>query len=144
MVNAIYPIKKIMALSVFFAFTVNAETGTGWDLDQLQKERVLYEAKAAVNKAKAEAEAGGVSSNVTLPVNPYQPGTSVVTSKPVDSSPQLVKINGKNAVISMGDGNTTTVSTGQMLPGGRWQVLSVSLAGVKIKNISTQRVEVLN
>ena len=54
MVNA-----KIFAVLMISAFMVSAESGSGWDLDNLQKQRVLYEAKAAVNKAKAEAESSG-------------------------------------------------------------------------------------
>ncbi|MDI5754380.1 hypothetical protein MJL79_28335, partial [Salmonella enterica subsp. enterica serovar Montevideo] len=40
-----------------------------------------------------------------------------------DITPQLVKINGRNAVISMPGGKTVTVNSGQMLPGGRWQIV---------------------
>ncbi|MDI8584618.1 type IV pilus biogenesis protein PilP, partial [Salmonella enterica subsp. enterica serovar Kentucky] len=61
-----------------------------------------------------------------------------------DITPQLVKINGRNAVISMPGGKTVTVNSGQMLPGGRWQIVSVSLNGVKVRNISTRREEILN
>lgn len=132
-------------LTAFLLYSVfsHAETGSAWDLDNLQKQRVLYEAKAALNKAKAEAE--GNQYNSGSQVNAFPSGSATIT--PVQSSesfPQLVKINGRNAVISMPDGSTTTVSVGQMLPGGRWQVLSIGLNGVKIKNISSQRTQILN
>lgn len=48
-------------LLLSFCFMAGAEdlTGTAWDLDTLQKQRVLYEAQAAVKKAQAEAEGVG-------------------------------------------------------------------------------------
>ena len=114
-----------------------------WDLDHLQEQRVLYEAKAALNKAKAEAEGreSGVPTVTGQIINQSGQMNSVSSG---DALPQLVKVNGKKAVISLSDDNTTTVSAGQMLPGGRWQVLSIGLGGVKVKNISTQRVQVIN
>lgn len=54
-------------LLLSFCFMAGAEdlTGTAWDLDTLQKQRVLYEAQAAVKKAQAEAEGvGEVSAQV--------------------------------------------------------------------------------
>lgn len=135
---------KYFAMAIFLiSFGACAENGTAWDLDNLQKQRVLYEAKAAVNKAKAEAdshELGSVSTNIQ-PSN----GNSTLMAAPVgEQLPQLIKINGRNAVISTADGNTATVAVGQMLPGGRWQVLSVGLGGVKVKNVSTQKTQVIN
>lgn len=135
--------KNIIFAFILFPFLAYAENGTAWDLDNMQKQRVLYEAKAALNKAKAEAEGreSGVPAVTGQITNPSGQVNSVSSA---DALPQLVKINGKKAVISLSDGNTTTVSTGQMLPGGRWQVLSIGLGGVKVKNISTQRVQVIN
>lgn len=135
--------KSVVLAFVLMSFGVNAENGTVWDLDNMQKQRVLYEAKAALNKAKAEAESReyGISATVNTPTSG---GGQTVVAPVGDTLPQLVKINGRNAVISMADGNTTTVTAGQLLPGGRWQVLSVGLAGVKVKNISTQRTQVIN
>jgi len=142
MASVIFNNKFIFAAAVLISFGAFAESGTAWDLDNLQKQRVLYEAKAALNKAKADAESqsygsGGVSTATgSVPV-----ANQTLTAEII---PQLIKINGRNAVISMSDGNTTTVSTGQMLPGGRWQVISIGLGGVKIKNLSTQRTQVIN
>ncbi|EBP6324568.1 type IV pilus biogenesis protein PilP, partial [Salmonella enterica] len=118
-----------------------------WDLDTLQKQRVLYEAQAAVKKAQAEAEGvGGSISTGTLSSSTGEAGSGMrnTVSATPDITPQLVKINGRNAVISMPGGKTITVNSGQMLPGGRWQVVSVSLNGVKVRNISTRREEILN
>ncbi|ECN3840745.1 type IV pilus biogenesis protein PilP, partial [Salmonella enterica subsp. enterica serovar Newport] len=107
--------------------------------DTLQKQRVLYEAQAAVKKAQAEAE--GVGGSITLSSSTGEAGSGMRNTVPAtpDITPQLVKINGRNAVISMPGGKTVTVNSGQMLPGGRWQIVSVSLNGVKVRNISTRR-----
>lgn len=141
--NVLFIHKKIIISLAFISFGVFAENGTVWDLDHLQEQRVLYEAKAALNKAKAEAEGreSGVPTVAGQIINQSGQMNSVSSG---DALPQLVKVNGKKAVISLSDGNTTTVSAGQMLPGGRWQVLSIGLGGVKVKNISTQRVQVIN
>lgn len=136
-------------LLLSFSFIVMADdfSGTAWDLDNLQKQRVLYAAKAAVNKARAEAEeARGnfISGTTSLTPNDADSINKSTMSTTPGITPQLVKINGRNAVISMPDGNSTTVSVGQMLPGGHWQVVSISINGVKVRNISTRREEILN
>lgn len=143
MVNVLSNHRNLIIVLTLISFGACAENGTGWDLDNLQQQRVLYEAKAAVNKAKAEAEGRDYGTSVT--VNPSVNGNGQVNTVPTgDALPQLVKVNGRNAVISTYDGNTTTVTAGQLLPGGRWQVLSVGLGGVKVKNIATQRTQVIN
>ncbi|MGT2009271.1 type IV pilus biogenesis protein PilP [Enterobacter hormaechei subsp. xiangfangensis] len=143
MVNALSIHKNLVMLLVLISFGAFANNETAWDLDNLQAQRTLYEAKAALNKAKAEAE--NRESGVVTNTNPYPNGGVQVNNVPAgDSLPQLVKINGRNAVISLPDGNTTTVTNGQMLPGGHWQVVSIGLGGVKVKNISTQRTQVIN
>ncbi|PHM25036.1 type IV pilus biogenesis protein PilP [Xenorhabdus budapestensis] len=139
-------VNKTIATLLLMTFGACAETGTVWDLDNLQKQRVLYEAKAALNKAKADAEGRDYGSGMAMaPGSPYSTSHVAGIQTPATALlPQLVKINGKKAVISLSEGNTTTVSPGHMLPGGTWQVLSIGLSGVKIKNISTQRTQVLN
>ncbi|EET2714448.1 type IV pilus biogenesis protein PilP [Escherichia coli] len=142
MENALFTHKSIMVALILMSFGAAAEDGTAWDLDNLQTQRVLYKARAEVNKAKAEAEGRDFGATT---VTPTMNGNASVNAAPVgDVLPQLIKVNGRNAVISMSDGNSTTVTVGQMLPGGRWQVLSIGLGGVKIKNISTQKTQVLN
>ncbi|EGM9156121.1 type IV pilus biogenesis protein PilP [Salmonella enterica] len=135
--------KSIIFAFILLPIVAYAENGTVWDLDNMQKQRVLYEAKAALNKAKAEAE-GRESAVPTITGQIINQSGQMNSVSSADALPQLVKINGKKAVISLSDGNTTTVSTGQLLPGGRWQVLSIGLGGIKVKNISTQRVQVIN
>lgn len=125
------------------SFGVSAESVTGWDLDKLQEQRVLYEAKAALNKAKSEAENGGNLSSVITGNTFSNPG-KLSSATAVDGRPQLVKVNGQKAVINMPDGRSTTITSGQMLPGGRWQVISVGISGVKIRDVSTRSEEVLN
>jgi len=141
MVNVKLKSRLVILSFMVFAFGAYAENGTVWDLDNLQKQRVLYEAKAALNKAKAEAESAGSGAGVALA--PVSSGNGAVPITTV-SLPQLIKINGRNAVISLPDGNTTTISSGQMLPGGKWQVMNIGLGGVKIKNIATQQTQILN
>jgi type IV pilus biogenesis protein PilP len=113
-----------------------AET-TVYDLDVLQSQRVLWEARAAVNKAKAAAE-GSASSSLSTTSN--IPG-KVVTS---DDLPRLVKINGSQAEITLPGGDTTIVTSGQVLPGGRWQVLSIRMNGVKLRDINNSRTIMIN
>lgn len=137
-------VKAVLSFLFIIAFSSQAETGTIWDLDNLQKQRVLYEAKAALNKAKAEAEGKGSVQQITPATAPNGMPLTQAPTISADSLPELVKVNGRKAVLSLSDGNTTTVSSGQMLPGGRWQVVSVSLGGVKIKNIATQKFQVIN
>lgn len=127
----------------------NDTGGTAWELDNLQKQRVLYEAEAAMKKAKAAADSVGGSVRAEAVGAAQRPGegTGSGNGEPAASPqtlPRLVKISGRNAVISLPDGNTTTVSAGQMLPGNRWQVVSVSLNGVKVRDIATRREDVLN
>lgn len=142
MENALFTHKSIIVALILMSLGAAAEDVTAWDLDNLQTQRVLYKARAEVNKAKAEAEGRDFGATT---VTPTMNGNANVNAAPVgDVLPQLIKVNGRNAVISMSDGNSTTVTVGQMLPGGRWQVLSIGLGGVKIKNISTQKTQVLN
>lgn len=145
MVNVLSGHKILILLVVLISSGAYAENGTAWDLDNLQAQRTLYAAKAALNKAKAEAEnrETGVTTNTNANSFPDS-GVHISTAPPVDSLPQLIKVNGRHAVISMPDGNTATVTTGQLLPGGRWQVVSIGLSGVKVKNISTQRTQIIN
>lgn len=141
--NVLLKPKYIVFSFTLISFLVSAESGTSWDLDHMQKQRVLYEAKAALNKAKAEAE--GKESGVSALVNPSMSSAGQILAAPVaDGLPQLVKINGRNAVLSTRDGNTISVTSGQIIPGGRWRVLNISLDGVKVKNIDTQRKEIIN
>lgn len=141
--NVTLSYKEFVLVFTIFSFGAYADSGTAWDLDNMQKQRVLYEAKAALNKAKAEAESRDYGATATA--NPStNGGIQGVTVPTGDALPQLVKINGRNAVISMADGNTTSVAAGQLLPGGRWQVLSVGLGGVKVKNIASERIQIIN
>lgn len=123
-----------------------AEEGTIGELDALQKQRVLYEARAAVNKARAAAEGFDSANGAAITVRPAMPagvnGQSNQTTG--DAVPRLVKINGKRAIISLANGNTTSVESGQLLPGGQWLIMSIGLDGVKIKNTATQSLQTLN
>lgn len=133
----------LLAMVTLLSFGVSAESVTGWDLDKLQEQRVLYEAKAALNKAKSEAENGGNLSSV-ITGNAFSNSGKLTSTTTADGRPQLVKVNGQKAVINMPDGRSTTITSGQMLPGGRWQVISVGISGVKIRDVATRSEEVLN
>lgn len=133
---------NILILVVLFAsFSVFSEVGTIGDLDNLQKERVLYEAKAALNKAKVAANGGGSGDVFTGGGTAAKP---VTNGNVVNVLPSLVKVSGNKAVVSMPDGNSISVTTGQMLPGGRWQVSSIGLQGVKIRSIDNNQIQILN
>lgn len=130
-------------LSLFvFPFFVNAAPAapSQGDLDDLQAQRVLYEAKAALAKAKLAAE--GDSSVGTISVNDGH-NASGGNSK-ISGIPTLSKINGSKAELILSNGETIIISTGAMLPGGRWQVTGVGLSGVTIKDIHTSSKQVLN
>lgn len=106
----------------------HAEVTTLGDLDKLQSERFYYEAKAAANKAKREANGDSQGNR-----------TSAITSsnqQNADAIPSLVKINGRKANVALPDGTTRTVTTGEFLPGGRYQVVSISLNGVMVRRIT--------
>lgn len=109
----------------------HASTGTFDDLDKLQKERFYYQAQAAANAAKkaAKAEDDAETVQATTAANPASQRAS-------EALPSLVKINGRNAVIAYPDGTSRTVTAGQMLPGGLYQVMSVTLNGVSVKRIT--------
>lgn len=118
------------SLIVFYGVAY-AEISNLGDLDKLQSERFYYEAKAAANKAKREANeeigsdlghAGGGGTNATVSA--------------FDAMPSLVKINGHKAIIAFSDGSTRAVSPGEMLPGGRYQVISISLNGVTVRRLT--------
>ena len=114
--------------------------GLEWDTENL-----VIDGKTHFTYEEAKAEAEIKDYGATSQANPSTvAGISGVSTSQADALPQLVKISGKNAVLSMQDGNTTSVTAGQLLPGGRWQVLSIGLGGVKVKNISTQSIQVIN
>lgn len=134
-----------VVLMSFPLFALAAE-GTIGDIDDFQKQRVLYEAKAAANKAKAAAEGFDSTSGVALGVRPNAAAgvNGQANIATVDTVPRLVKINGRRAIISLANGNTTSVESGQLLPGGQWLIMSIGLDGVKIKNTATQSIQMLN
>lgn len=109
----------------------NAATGTFDDLDALQKERFYYQAKAAADAAKkaAKAESDAATAPSTTAPDP-------ASSRASEALPSLVKINGSKAVVAYSDGTNRTVSVGQMLPGGQYQIMSVTLNGVSVKRIT--------
>lgn len=131
----------LIVAALLVSFSALSEDGTIGDLDNLQIERVLYEAKAALNKAKEAANGGGSGDTFTGGVTAAK---TVTNGNAVNVLPSLVKVSGNKAVVSMPDGNSILVATGQMLPGGRWQVSSIGLQGVKIRNIDNDQIQILN
>lgn len=131
---------KVMSVPLFFFFiSAFADQGTLGEADSLQKERYLYELKAARNKAKQEAE----NYSDTVSSSP-QGATTTAPGRVVDDLPSLMKINGRRAVISLSDGSTRSVSIGEMLPGGRYQMHSVTLSGVSVRRIADGKILSLN
>lgn len=134
MVHANIIIRFLSFSLIAFHGVVHAEVTNLGDLDKLQSERFYYEAKAAANKAKREA-------NEEIVMVPGQTGTAGTvstdpTSSAFDVMPTLVKINGRKAIIAFQDGSTRTVTTGEMLPNGRYQVTNISLNGVSVRRVS--------
>lgn len=119
------------ALFLMLYGTAHANVATFGDLDELQSERFYYQAQAAAKAAKraAQGEGGPEAGQNVIPAGTGQYQAS-------DKLPVLVKVNGRKAVIDFGDGTTRSVSPGEMLPGGKFQVQSVSLNGVSVKRIS--------
>ncbi|EQB98967.1 type IV pilus biogenesis protein PilP [Photorhabdus temperata] len=127
-----------LSLIAFYGIA-HADVSTLGDLDKLQSERFYYEAKAAANKAKREAD--GEIENITD--NTGATG-SLANPRNLDVMPSLVKINGRKANIALPDGTTRTVTLGEMLPGGRYQVMSVNLNGVIVRRITDGKQFYLN
>ncbi|PII85118.1 hypothetical protein BL250_12345 [Erwinia sp. OLTSP20] len=117
----------------------HASTGTFDDLDKLQKERFYYQAQAAANAAKKAANAE--SDTEVAQVNTVG---NQANQRGSETLPSLVKINGRKAVIVLSDGTSRTVMAGQMLPGGNYQVVSVTLNGVSVKRITDGKIFPLN
>jgi type IV pilus biogenesis protein PilP len=131
---------KLISVPLFlFCITAFAEQGSYGDADSLQKERYLYELQAARNKAKQEAE----SYSDTASSSPNG-STATAPGRVVDELPSLMKINGRKAVVSLADGSTRSVSIGEMLPGGRYQMNSITLSGVSVRRISDGKILSLN
>ncbi|HCW0179545.1 TPA: type IV pilus biogenesis protein PilP [Citrobacter freundii] len=150
-------IQKIK-ITIFFMFSIatvfatNAAEVSMGNLDDLQAERVLYEAKAALLKAK-NAAAGNASAEtvITSGTSNNVPGAVGISSSGVNTPvslqseiPKLSKINGRKAELILSNGDTVIVTSGAMLPGGRWQVTGVGLSGVTIKNINTSAKQTIN
>lgn len=131
---------KVMSVPLFlFCISAFADQGSIGDADSLQKERYLYELQAARNKAKQEAE----SYNDTASSSPNGVSTTA-SGRVVDDLPSLMKINGRKAVISLADGSTRSVSIGETLPGGRYQMHSVTLNSVSVRRIADGKILSLN
>lgn len=138
-----------LIVSFFTNAIASPEVSMG-NLDDLQAERVLYEAKAALLKAKNAAQGNGSSEVVALSGsnnvmgNVAVNGTTVGNVPSQSDIPKLSKINGRKAELLLSNGDTVIVNSGAMLPGGRWQVIGVGLAGVTIKDINTSVKKMIN
>lgn len=126
-----------LLLAPFFGY---ANEITMDDLDEMQAQRVLYEAKAAVNKARLAA--GDESGLPAPPPSAGIDGRDPQTVAP--TTPRLAKINGNKAELILPNGESVFVTTGMLLPGGQWQVQGVGLSGVTLKNIKTSKITVIN
>lgn len=111
--------------------SAQANVATFDDLDKLQAERFYYQAQAAAKAAQRAATSQGDPEAGQTIAPPAGPGVQVT-----DRLPSLVKINGRKAVISLSDGTSRTVIPGEMLPGGQFQVQSVTLNGVSVRRIT--------
>ncbi|WP_210446523.1 type IV pilus biogenesis protein PilP [Pantoea ananatis] len=119
------------------------EVKTVGDIDRLQSGRVLYEAQAAFNKAKNEAEQGGA---FTSPVGSAQGATAAQPGMPASTAantmPSLEKVVGQEATLRLADGSMTSVRAGDTL--GGLTVVSVSLRGVVVRRKADNQLLTLN
>ena len=115
-----------------------AEPGSFGELDKLQKERFIFEVKAALNKAKQEA--GNYNDSKKELSESSVPGAPNQKQDMKESLPSLIKINGKKAVVLLSNGTTRSVTVGEVLPGGRYQVHTVNMNGVSVRQITDGKV----
>lgn len=132
-------VMKLLILPfLFWCGATFAESGSFGELDKLQKERFIFEVKAALNKAKQDAGEVNDSKKDGAEVNGY--GVSNQQQALKESLPSLIKINGKKAVILLSNGSSRSVTVGEMLPGGRYQVHTINMNGVLVRQITDGKI----
>ncbi|MDR5095806.1 type IV pilus biogenesis protein PilP [Enterobacter sp. EC-ML 621] len=115
-----------------------AESGSFGELDKLQKERFIFEVKAALNKAKQDA--GNYNDSKKDASEATVAAASNQQKELKEPLPSLIKINGRKAVILLSNGSSRSVTVGEMLPGGRYQVHSVNMNGVSVRQITDGKI----
>lgn len=122
--------KTALLMLALCSIHAHAETQTFGDLDDLQGKRVYYEALGAMRKAKLSAGNADIGTVQAAPTgNNMAPGTP---APPVQSLPELGKVVGQTATLSLSDGTRLTVKAGDSVQ-GIYTVISVSINGVTIK-----------
>lgn len=132
-------IKLISFFIISFCFVVYAESGSLGELDDLQKQRFLYEVTVAVKKAKQEANKYGEP-----PLSVDNHALSLSSDSTNANLPLLIKINGKKAVIALSEGSTRSVTIGEILPCGRYQVQNITLKGLSLRRLSDDKTILIN
>lgn len=130
--------KLLMLPVLLWCGATFAESGSFGELDKLQKERFIFEVKAALNKAKQDA--GNFSDSKKDVSEATVAGVSNQQQELKESLPSLIKINGRKAVILLSNGSSRSVTVGEMLPGGRYQVHTVNMNGVSVRQITDGKI----
>ncbi len=130
--------KLLMIPLLLWCGVTFAEPGSYGELDKLQKERFIFEVKAALNKAKQEA--GNFNDSKKDASESTEAATSHQQQELKEPLPSLIKINGRKAVILLSNGSSRSVTVGEMLPGGRYQVHSVNMNGVSVRQITDGKI----
>lgn len=130
--------KLLMIPVLLWCGVTFAEPGSYGELDKLQKERFIFEVKAALNKAKQDA--GNFNDSKKDASEATVAATSSQQQELKEPLPSLIKINGRKAVILLSNGSSRSVTVGEMLPGGRYQVHSVNMNGVSVRQITDGKI----
>ncbi|WP_323839606.1 type IV pilus biogenesis protein PilP [Photorhabdus africana] len=107
------------------------------ELERIQADTVLYEARAARNKAMLNWQQSGGAGDAVLPA-PIVTGAPSSIPGPVVASalPRITEISGSNRLLRcrlrMADGSLVEASAGQKLPGTGYTVATVTDSSVSV------------
>ncbi|EEJ4252259.1 type IV pilus biogenesis protein PilP [Salmonella enterica subsp. enterica serovar 4,[5],12:b:-] len=118
-------------------------------VEQIQAETVIYEAKLARQKAVSELrnlDLNGVTGSTAAihsPPGPSLPDADVSLTQAISKAMRVTEIWGTpeqmSARITLPDGSVADVSAGQQLPGTPYSVESVTREGVWLRNGTEKR-----
>lgn len=119
------------------AATVPHGSATVGELERIQADTVLFEARAARNKAMLSWQQTGGTGDAVLPA-PVVTGAPASSSSPavVSALPRITEISGSGRLLRcrlrMADGSLVEASAGQTLPGTGYTVSTVTEASVAV------------
>lgn len=118
-------------------------TWTIHELERIQAETVLYEARAARAKAIISWQQNGNGLDAPMPVireatDGKKNDTQVVQVTRKDTLPRILEIAGSGnrlkSRMQMADGTVVEVAPGQRLPGTTYTVQQITASGVRLKS----------